>query len=318
MLRITADSTVADELELSLFNAILGAQTADGRLWTYHTPMGGIPIETTHPPADRVGYRLPAYYDLHGRPATVIPNSSCCATNGPRGIGCLAEWAVMRSGNAVVINFYGPLSASLSSPMGTVVTLTQCTNYPASGAIAIAVEVSASSVFTIQLRIPEWSQNSTVVVNGVPVPCTRGTYCSINREWSSGDAIALSLDMSPRLSPGAAPAQGLAATYYGPLLLALDSADTAFDFFSPPKLYMAFQAQFATQPDYSLRAAFQSSQGLITLRDFASAGRSQEGLLTGCPNFRGVWQFSRSDQSVIAEQITLLGNGQIQGYSHPE
>ena len=317
MLRITADSTVADELELSLFNAILGAQSADGRLWTYHTPMGGIPIDTTPPPADRVGYRLPAYYDLAWQARDRYSQLSCCATNGPRGIGCLSEWAVMRSEDAIVVNFYGPLTALLSSPVGTTVTLTQRTDYPASGAIAIAVEVSASSRFTVQLRIPAWSKHSTVAVNGVSVPCSSGTYCSITRQWNSGDAIALSLDMSPRLSPGAAPAQGLATSYYGPLLLALDTADTALDPFSPPRLNLSLQARFTMQPDYSLRAAFQSSQGPITLRDFASAGRSQEGLLAGRPNSAGVWQFSRSDQTVIAEQIMLLGSGQIQGYSHP-
>jgi DUF1680 family protein len=317
MLRITADSTVADELELSLFNAILGAQSADGRLWTYHTPMGGVPIETTPPPANRVGYRLPAYYDLAWQARDRYSQLSCCATNGPRGIGCLAEWAVMRSEDAVVVNFYGPLTTMLSSPVGTAVTFTQRTDYPASGAIAISVEVSASSVFTVRLRIPAWSRKSTVAVNGVPVPCNGGTYCSITRQWNTGDAMALSLDMSPRQSMGTATAQGLAATYYGPLLLALDTADTAFDPFSPPKLNLAMQPQFATGPDYSLRATFQSSQGLVLLRDFASAGRSQEGFLTGRPNSAGVWQFSRSDQSMIAEQITLLGNGAIQGYSNP-
>jgi len=318
MLRITADSTVADELELSLFNAILGAQSGDGRFWTYHTPMGGIPIETTPPPAGRVGYRLPAYYDLAWQARDRYPQLSCCATNGPRGIGCLAEWAVMCSADAIVVNFYGPLTAQLSSPVGTTtVTLVQRTDYPASGAIAITVGVSNAVGFTIQLRIPAWSRNSTVAVNSVPVDCRSGTYCSITRQWSTGDTIALNFDMSPRVSAGAASAQGLASTYYGPLLLALDTADTAFDLFNPPRLNLAAPPMLSEQPDHSLRASFQSSQGLVTLRDFASAGRSSEGLLTGRPNSEGVWQFSRSDGSVIAEQITLLGNGQILGYSHP-
>lgn len=325
MLRMSADSTVADELELSLFNAILGAQSADGRLWTYHTPMGGIPIETTPPPADRVGYRLPAYYDLAWQsrdrfppfPQLIYPQLSCCAANGPRGIGCLAEWAVMRSEDAVVVNFYGPLVAALSSPVGTAVTLTQRTDYPASGVIDIAVEVSAPSTFPIALRIPAWSTNTTLAVNGAPVACSSGTYCTIDREWQSGDLITLSIDMSIRFSPGATPAQGLTVVYYGPLLLALDTADNDCDLFRPPSPTMASLPQISTQPDHSLRATLSSRQGNIILRDFASAGRSQGGMLTGRPNTGVVWEFSRSNQTVIAEQIRLLEGGLIEGYSHP-
>jgi len=41
VLRITGWATAADELELSLWNAVLGAQAPDGSWWTYNTPMGG-------------------------------------------------------------------------------------------------------------------------------------------------------------------------------------------------------------------------------------------------------------------------------------
>jgi DUF1680 family protein len=317
MLRITADATVADELELSLFNAILGAQSRDGRLWTYHTPMGGIPIDNAPPPADRVGYRLPAYYDLGWQARDRYSQLSCCATNGPRGIGCLAEWAIMRSADAIIVNFYGPLTAVLTSPPGPALTLTQQTDYPASGAVMITVEVSSSALFTIQLRIPAWSRNSKVAVNGIPVSCQRGAYCSVTREWNTGDTIALVLDMAIRVSKGAAAAQDLAALYHGPLLLALDTADTAFDPSNPPKIDLASSPEIAAQSDGSLRASFPSPQGLLTLRDFASAGRSAEGFLTGRPESGVVWQFSRSDQSMIAEQMMLLPNGGIQGYTHP-
>ena len=324
-LRMSADSTAADELELSLFNAILGAQTPDGRLWTYHTPMGGIPIESTPPPANRIGYRCPAYYDLawqgRGRfPQTgqqlIYPQLSCCATNGPRGIGCLAEWAVMRSKDAVVVNFYGSMTAQLASPTGTTLTLIQSTDYPASGVINIRIEVSAPSRFAISLRIPAWAQKKTVSVNGTPLAANRGQYCNITREWKTGDNITLNLDFSIRFSLGEKTAQDLAAAYYGPLLLALDSADTTLDLSHPPKLSPSSPRKVTTQPDHSLRAVFQTPQGLITMRDFASAGRSRAGLLTGRPNTNVVWQFSRSNQTVIAEQIKLLGSGQIQGYSN--
>jgi DUF1680 family protein len=316
MLRMTAKSTVADELELSLFNAILGAQSPDGRLWTYHTPMGGIPIEGIVP-ADRLGYRLPAFYDLAWQARDPYPQLSCCAANGPRGIGCLAEWAIMRSRDSIFMNYYGPFTARLLTPGGTPLTLTQSSNYPFDGLIKVEVNPSQKTAFAIRLRIPSWSRDATVQVNGARVPCTPGTYCELNREWNSGDAIVLNLDMSARIEAGARNAQGLSVLYCGPLLLAFDSAERGNNPTRPPTLSMSPPPQVLVKPDHSLRVTFQSPQGATTLRDFASAGQARAGTLTGRPNFSGIWQFSRSNQSVIAEKVRLLSNGTIQGYSHP-
>lgn len=47
-LRLTGSSIVADELELSTFNAVLGAQSPSGRWWTYNTPMDGVRLASAH------------------------------------------------------------------------------------------------------------------------------------------------------------------------------------------------------------------------------------------------------------------------------
>ena len=107
MLRLTMDARVADELELTTWNAVLGAQNPDGRWWTYDTPMGGIPTAGMpnltlppplgHKPPISVGERRPARYDLHFQdtPTRGTSHLSCCAANGPRGLGILSEWAIM-------------------------------------------------------------------------------------------------------------------------------------------------------------------------------------------------------------------------------
>ena len=81
MLRLTGNSLIADELELSLFNGILGAQHPSGRWWTYNTPMDGERRASAH---DIV---------FQARPGS--PELNCCSVNAPRGIGMLSEWAVM-------------------------------------------------------------------------------------------------------------------------------------------------------------------------------------------------------------------------------
>jgi hypothetical protein len=94
MLRLTGDSRAANELELSLYNAVLGAQSADGRWWTYNTPMDGVRRASAH---DIV---------FQARPGA--PELNCCSVNGPRGLGILSEWAVMVGERSVWVNYYGP------------------------------------------------------------------------------------------------------------------------------------------------------------------------------------------------------------------
>ena len=85
MLRMTGVPIVADELELATFNAMLGGQSPTGRWWTYNTPMDGVRKASAH---DIV---------FQARPGS--PELNCCSVNGPRGLGMLAEWAVMQQGD---------------------------------------------------------------------------------------------------------------------------------------------------------------------------------------------------------------------------
>lgn len=316
MLRMSGESIAADELELSLFNAVLGAQTPDGRQWTYHTSMGGIPT-TDVSPANRYGYRFPAGHDLEWQARDWYPQLSCCAANGPRGLGCLVDWAVMRSADAVVVNYYGEMSARLPAPDGTPLVLTQSTQYPVDGAVVLRVDPASPSEFSIRLRIPAWSKHTAVTVNGAPVACAAGTYCHVHRKWTAGDQIRLQIDLTVRVERGERNAAGLGVAYRGPVLLALDSGRDRHSLSSPPTLRLTPAPQPLAAQAGPQRVTFASNAGPVTLCDFASAGVSAGGILFGRPNSEGTWQFSRSDGSVIAERIRLGADGSIQGYSHP-
>jgi DUF1680 family protein len=319
MLRMTADPAAVDELEQSLFNAILGAQSPDGRLWTYHTPMGGIPIEDFSPAA-RLGYRLPAYYDLAWQARDRYPQLSCCAANGPRGLGCLSEWAVMLANDAIVLNYYGPCKFGLTAPGGPAVTLDLQTAYPLDGAVQITVTPASTAVFALRLRIPAWSLTSGVAVNGLPQAGVQaGSYYELRRTWQPGDVVTLTLDLNPRVVAGQGNALGLSAAYRGPLLLAYDARLGPFDPLALPAPQLTVTPQIATHArGAALLATFPSAAGDVTLCDFASAGQSDAGALAGRPDVTGVWQFSRSGETdPIAQQIRLLPDGRIDGYSHP-
>jgi len=216
MLRLTGDSTAADELELSTLNATLGAQAPSGRWWTYNTPMDGVRKASAH--------------EIVFQAREGSPELNCCSVNGPRSLGMLADWAIMRHGDGYALNYYGASVIAVPLDDGEILRLTQQTDYPREGAIGIAIALSAPRRLPLYLRIPSWSQQTIVSLNGEaleqPAP---GRYLALDREWRDGDTIALTLDMSLRTWIGERDAQGKISLYRGPLLLAYDRRFNTMD-----------------------------------------------------------------------------------------
>ena len=209
MLRLTGDSVVADELELSTFNAMLGAQSPSGRWWSYNTPMDGL--------------RKAFYHDVNWQCLPGGPELNCCYMSGAKGLGMLSEWAFMISSDGIYINYYGPGAFKLMSPSTQYITLVQKTDYPKKGEISICINLNKSERFTLRLRIPKWSCKSNVMVNGKKEKnVMSGNYYSIDKIWKKGDLIKLSLDMSFHFWKGRKECSGKTSIYYGPILLAYD------------------------------------------------------------------------------------------------
>jgi len=257
-LRLSGDSRAADELELSTWNGILGAQNPDGRWWTYNTPMDG---ERKASAQDIV---------FQARPGS--PELNCCAVNGPRGLGILSEWAVMEAAGGIALNYYGPATMTVALPSGRKVTLSQDTDFPAGGEVRLTVTPEAAENFALLLRVPGWSRATAVEVNGrkepAPVP---GRYLVLKRDWQPGDMVKLTFDMSPRPWVGEREAWGKACLYHGPVLLAYDPR---FDDYEPDKL-PAMEADDLLQGAKILdRSGGPSRAPLLLMRVPAAGGRS--------------------------------------------
>jgi DUF1680 family protein len=264
VLTLTGDPTAADELEWSLFNAMLGAQHPSGRWWTYDTPMDGQRVASAHAIV------------FQARAGT--PELNCCSVNAPRSLALLTDWAVLLDDAGLVINYYGPCTMRLPDVRGTAVTIEQQTRYPADGRITLVIKPDQTARFNLRLRIPGWSRQTTVRVNGKPIAdVTPGTYLSIDRDWRPGDRIELNLDMSPRYWNGDAERAGTASVYYGPLLLAYDQHHNTRDTHEVPVIDLAaLKLEPATCDDrFQPTALFDvpATDGTtIRLCDFATAG----------------------------------------------
>ena len=273
MLRLTENSIVADELELSTLNSVLGLHSPNGRWVTYNTPMDGVRKASAH--------------DIVFQARAGSPELNCCSVNGARGLGLISDWALMSSGNNLVLNWYGPstITARLGvEPSGSkdatspTVAITQETGYPHDNHIRLHVAPSRRSRFALQLRIPHWSRATRVALNGKVVDgVAPGTYLTLDRTWRRGDVVDVDLDFSFHYWRGERECAGQVSIYRGPLLLAYDRRFNAMDPDRIPPLDAAGLTGRAIAPtDWlppMLLLEFIAADGqILRLCDFASAG----------------------------------------------
>ena len=202
LLRLTGDQAWADEMEVSLYNAMLGAMVPGGNWWAYFSPLAG--------------ERMPSPLQV---PSV---NSSCCVANGPRGLLTTPAWSVMHCKTGPVINLYTQGSWSYKLENGLQITLNQETSYPEKDNIVISVQQDKPAIYSISLRIPSWSKQTRLLVNGKENKCFPGAYAVITRKWENDDKISLQLDLRGRLiiAPGNMNSK---AVMRGPIVLSLDS-----------------------------------------------------------------------------------------------
>ncbi|MFO0849210.1 MAG: glycoside hydrolase family 127 protein [Gemmataceae bacterium] len=209
MLRFTGNPIVADELELSTLNSVLGMHSPTGRWATYNTPMDGVRKASAH--------------DIVFQAREGTPELNCCSVNSARGFGLISDWALMRDADGLVLNWYGPGTLTTPLPSGVSVKLTQDTDYPRDGRVRIVVDPAKPAEFALKLRIPAWSARTTVTLNGAAQPApTPGTYLTLSHTWKPGDVVELVLDFSPHFWAGERECQGKVSAYRGPLLLTWD------------------------------------------------------------------------------------------------
>jgi len=202
LLRLTGNPLWADQLEISLYNALLGAMCDNGNWWAYYSQL--------------TGERMPSPMQVP------VCQSSCCVANGPRGLLITPGWSVMRGAGGPVFNLYNQGTWSQKLANGTDLKMAQTTDYPVNGEVLISIDPAKPARFTVRLRIPAWSKNTSLLVNGDSISCSVGSYISIKREWKQGDKIHLELDLRGRIIRAPGSVNDL-AVMRGPIVLALDS-----------------------------------------------------------------------------------------------
>jgi len=219
MLQISGDAKYADVLETALYNSVLSGVSLDGKRFFYTNPL-------------RISKDFPYTLRWSKEREEYIKLCNCCPPNTVRTLVQAQNYAYSLSNNAVWCNLYGGSQLETLLNGKDKLKLIQTTDYPWDGNIKISVENTPKKAFSLYLRIPEWCDKATIMVNGQVFSSENkaNTYTEINREWKKGDLVELVLDMPVKLlesNPLVEETRNQTVVKRGPLVYCLEGMDVS-------------------------------------------------------------------------------------------
>jgi hypothetical protein len=211
------DGKFADLYEETMYNALLGSLSLDGKDFLYTNPLSA----------------SEARYAWH-----VCP---CCVGNIPRTLLMMPTWTYVRGDDGLYVNLFVGGRMKVEKVAGTNVEMVQQTDYPWSGKVAITVNPAKATAFTVYVRVPDRTTSQlyspapvvsgllSLSVNGQKMtPVIEHGYAVIRRTWKKGDRIDFELPMEVQRVTAdnkVAADRGRVALRYGPLLYNVETAD---------------------------------------------------------------------------------------------
>lgn len=198
LLRVTRDSRYGDSMERMMYNTVLGAK----------------PLLPT---GENFYY---ADYNFNARRIYKEAHWACCSGTLPQVATDYRINAYFRERGALYVNLYIP-STLRWQQAGVALALQQEGNYPYDGTVRFTLAAARPSRFTLQLRIPAWTHDASISVNGkrMGAAAVPGQFAAIQRDWRDGDRIELELPTRLRLEPIDARHADTVALLDGPLVL---------------------------------------------------------------------------------------------------
>ena len=210
------DAKYADLYEQTMYNALLGGVSLDGKSYCYTNPLVNTERAEWH----------------------VCP---CCVGNVSRTLLMIPTWTYVKDANSLYVNMFVSSRIHVGEVAGTGVEVIQKTDYPWKGLVAITVNPEQTKTFSVYVRIPNRTLSKLYkdapaisglkrfAVNGKEMrPEIRKGYAVVTREWKAGDLIELELPLEtqrvtadPRITADAS----LLALKYGPLVYNVETAD---------------------------------------------------------------------------------------------
>jgi len=214
MLYFTGDTYWADNCEDVAFNTYPAAVMPDFKALRYITSPNMVQSDSKnhHPGIDNSGPFL-----------SMNPFSSrCCQHNHSQGWPYYAQNLVYATpDNGVAVTMYAACTADMKVADNKAISIKETTNYPFDESINFDI-TKGKARFPLYLRIPSWTNQAEVFVNGVKqdVKAVPGQYYCMTKEWKKGDQITIKVPMSLTMRQWQVNKNSVSVNY-GPLTLSL-------------------------------------------------------------------------------------------------
>lgn len=218
MLSASGEARFTDVIERALYNGINSGMSLDGTTYCYRNPLAFDPTGDSRDRHLQDGKIRNPWYD-----------TTCCPPNLERTFASLPGYMYSTSDDGVYVHLYDNSEMNWHLHDGTGLKIQQKTNYPWNGDIAMTVSPATPKEFTVYVRIPGWSANNAVKVNGKPLNGAKpGEYLAIRRRWSANDKVEVSFDMTTHLlkaNPAVNEDRGRVAFQRGPIVFCMEHLD---------------------------------------------------------------------------------------------
>ncbi len=227
MFLATGEAKYTDLMEHVLYNGVLPGIALNGYEYFYTNPLE---YQRYKPTKLSESYCSdPGYWVVR---RTEWWNCSCCPPNMQRLLSSFRQYIYSAKGNKVWINLFVESTLNHQLLNGANLTINQITDYPWNGDSEMRVSLNETAHFSLKIRIPGWSKDTTVMVsvNGDPVKLDQigEHYLDITRQWKDGDVVRVNIPMPVRLiqsHPRNTANIGKVVICRGPLVYCLESVD---------------------------------------------------------------------------------------------
>ncbi len=202
MLLATGESRFADQIEWTLYNAVLSGIGVDGVTFFYENPL-----------SSRGERTRASWYEC-----------ACCPPNVMQLIASLAHYVATGDERGVQLHQYasGTLTHGGQS-------LEVRTGYPWDGTVTVEMLATRDAACELSFRLPGWCREPSVSLNGFAVDHTRENgYATLRRRWSVGDVVTLTMPMPVQLmapNPLVESARASVAIARGPIVYCVEACD---------------------------------------------------------------------------------------------
>ena len=206
MLLATGDARYADQIEWTLYNAVLSGIGLDGTTFFYENPL-----------SSRGDRARASWYEC-----------ACCPPNVMRLMASLAHYFVTGDEHGLQVHQYAPGTLTYHT-----LSLQVRTGYPWDGDVTLEVLATGDVACDLSVRIPGWCVEPAISLNGSAAEHTRENgYATIRRQWNVGDVIVLTIPMQVTLmaaNPLVESARASVAIVRGPIVYCLEDCDQSHD-----------------------------------------------------------------------------------------